>query len=117
METLSEFLKEQINENLKQIIVSGRRRGEGPSKLRIRPVSLKGNICYQAAWDVGNKAFHRNFQRDDLIPYLEEAMGEFGQLQTQGRFTDGTVLVSKKGKITIRRKQHEEAGPVRILSQ
>lgn len=97
METLQEFLEEQINEDLKQIIVSGRRKGEGPSRIRIRPVILKGDILYQAAWDEGTKVFHRNFAREDLIPYLANAMSEFGQLQTQGRRMDGTVLVSKKG--------------------
>lgn len=43
-------------------------------------------------------------------------MSEFGQLQTQGRRMDGTVLVSKKGKVTIRRKQHAQTEPVRMLT-
>ena len=116
METLREFLEEQIHEDLKQIIVSGRRKGEGPSRIRIRPVILKGDISYQAAWDEGTKVFHRNFARENLIPWLVNTMSEFGQLQTQGRRMDGTVLVSKKGKVTIRRKQHAQTEPVRMLT-
>lgn len=42
MKTIREFLEEQINEQLIQAVVSGRRTGEGPSKVKLRPVELKG---------------------------------------------------------------------------
>ena len=44
MKTIREFLEEQINEQLIQAVVSGRRTGEGPSKVKLRPVELKGII-------------------------------------------------------------------------
>lgn len=44
MKTIREFLEEQINEQLIQAVVSGRRTGEGPSKVKLRPVELKGQI-------------------------------------------------------------------------
>ena len=37
MKTIREFLEEQINEQLIQAVVSGRRTGEGPSKVKLRP--------------------------------------------------------------------------------
>ncbi len=43
MKTIREFLEEQINEQLIQAVVSGRRTGEGPSKVKLRPVELKGS--------------------------------------------------------------------------
>ena len=49
MKTIREFLEEQINEQLIQAVVSGRRTGEGPSKVKLRPVELKGQIFYQAS--------------------------------------------------------------------
>ena len=81
MKTIREFLEEQINEQLIQAVVSGRRTGEGPSKVKLRPVGLKGQIFYQASMTEGTKVYHKNFTREEMIAYLEHAMEEFRQLQ------------------------------------
>ena len=85
MKTIREFLEEQINEQLIQAVVSGRRTGEGPSKVKLRPVELKGQIFYQASMTEGTKVYHKNFTREEMIAYLEHAMEEFRQLQATGR--------------------------------
>ena len=109
MKTIREFLEEQINEQLIQAVVSGRRTGEGPSKVKLRPVELKGQIFYQASMTEGTKVYHKNFTREEMIAYLEHAMEEFRQLQATGRSQDGSILISKKGKATIKTKQHGSA--------
>ena len=109
MKTIREFLEEQINEQLIQAVVSGRRTGEGPSKVKLRPVELKGQIFYQASMTEGTKVYHKNFTREEMIAYLEHAMEEFRQLQATGRSQDGSILISKKGKATIKAKQHGPA--------
>ncbi len=106
MKTIREFLEEQINEQLIQAVVSGRRTGEGPSKVKLRPVELKGQLCYQASMTEGTKVYHKNFTREEIIAYLEHAMEEFRQLQVIGRSQDGSILISKKGKATIKAKHH-----------
>ena len=95
MKTIREFLEEQINEQLIQAVVSGRRTGEGPSKVKLRPVELKGQIFYQASMTEGTKVYHKNFTREEMIAYLEHAMEEFRQLQATGRSQDGSILISK----------------------
>ena len=40
MKTIDEYLEEQINEQLCQAILSGSR-GDGPSKVKIRPVEIR----------------------------------------------------------------------------
>lgn len=109
MKTIREFLEEQINEQLIQAVVSGRRTGEGPSKVKLRPVELKGQIFYQSSMTEGTKVYHKNFTREEMIAYLEHAMEEFRQLQATGRSQDGSILISKKGKATIKTKQHGPA--------
>ncbi len=109
MKTIREFLEEQINEQLIQAVVSDRRTGEGPSKVKLRPVELKGQIFYQASMTEGTKVYHKNFTREEMIAYLEHAMEEFRQLQATGRSQDGSILISKKGKATIKTKQHGPA--------
>lgn len=106
MKTIDEYLDEQINEQLCQAVLSGNR-GDGPSKVKIRPVEIKGQVLYQISETVGTKVLHRNYCREELIQYLKEGLlHHFSQLQSNGMALDGTVLVSKKGKITIKTRRH-----------
>ena len=115
MKNLKEYLEEQINENLIQAVLSAGRKADGPSKVKIRPVKLKDQICYQASALEGTKVFHKNYDREQMLAYLEaELSGNFGQLQCQGALMDGVVLVSKKGKMTIKEKHHAVRENVQI---
>lgn len=117
MKTLKEYLEEQINEGLNQAVLSARRGKTGPTKVKIRPVEVRGGILYQVSAQDGPKVFHKNYSREELLEYLEKSLkSEFGQLQASGQNLDGTVLVSKKGKITIRTKLRQAKEPVKILS-
>lgn len=110
-------MEEQISEELILAVLSGSRKKEIPSRVRIRPVELKGRILYQASSTVGTKVFHENYTRKELLAYMEQALaGDYSQLQVQGSSTDGSVLVSKKGKQTIKVKPHAVKKPAKILS-
>lgn len=107
MKTLDEFLNELINEQLIQAVLSGQRDQAGPSRVKIRLVELKGRICYQASAFIGQKVLHSNHSREEICVYLTDALKSgFSQLQVQGMDADGTVLVSKKGRMTIKIKPH-----------
>ena len=99
-------------------VLSGQRSKDkdAPSRVRIRPIKLKGSVCYQASSTVGTKVLHSNHTKEEIISYVTANLGEgcFSQLQTQGRCVDGTVLVSKKGRQTIKVKKHSVLEPVRI---
>ena len=120
MMTLQEFLEKQFDENLMLAVLSGQRskEKEAPSKVRIRQIELKGSICYQASSTVGTKVLHSNYSREEVIAYVEQSLqeGGFSQLQVQGRCKDGSVLVSKKGKVTVKVKEHQAKEPVQILA-
>lgn len=120
MMTLQEFLEKQFDENLMLAVLSGQRskEKEAPSKVRIRQIELKGSVCYQASSTVGSKVLHSNYSREEVIAYVEQSLqeGGFSQLQVQGRCKDGSVLVSKKGKITVKVKEHQAKEPVQILA-
>ena len=83
MKTIDEYLDEQINEQLCQAVLSGSK-GEGPSKAKIRPVEIKGQVIYQVSETVGTKVLHRNYHREELIQYLKEGLQHhFSQLQSR----------------------------------
>ena len=105
MKTIREFLEEQINEQLIQAVVSGRRTGEGPSKVKLRPVELKGQIFYQASMTEGTKVYHKNFTREEMkrvyqgiyVKKLTLFKGELLEYQIYERGEKGAVLV-KEGR-------------------
>ena len=118
--TLQEFLERQFDEELMLAVLSGQRsrEKEAPSKVRIRQIELKGSVCYQASAAVGTKVLHSNYSREEVIRYVETCLleGGFSQMQVQGRCKDGTVLISKKGKVTVKEKQHQKLEPIQILA-
>lgn len=120
MKTLQEFLEKQFDGELKLAVLSGQRNKakDAPSKVRIRMISLKDGICYQASSTVGTKVLHANYTREEVIAFVERSLqeNEFSQLQVQGRCKDGTVLISRKGKMTFKEKPHVASEPVQILA-
>ena len=87
MKTIDEYLDEQINEQLCQAVLSGSK-GEGPSKAKIRPVEIKGQVIYQVSETVGTKVLHRNYHREELIQYLKLFTASV-QWDDAGRYCSG----------------------------
>ena len=119
MKTLQNFLKEQFDDGMMLAVLSGQRKKEPdvPSRVRIRPVEIRGERVFQATATVGTKAIHKNYTLEEVLPYVEACLTDgFSQLQIQGQMKDGAVLVSKKGKQTIKTRPHEALEPVKIQS-
>ena len=94
-------MEEQFDQEMMLAVLSGQRRKDAdvPSKVRIRPVEIKGTVCYQATATVGQKAIHKNYTHEEVLNYITDCLENgFSQLQIQGQRKDASVLVSKKGK-------------------
>ena len=67
MKTYQEFLEEQFDQEMMLAVLSGQRqKGDDiPSKVRIRPVEIRGTVCYQATAAVGQKAIHKNYTLEE----------------------------------------------------
>ena len=97
-------------------VLSGSREKEIPSRVRIRPVELKGRILYQASSTVGTKVLHENYTRKELLAYMEQALsGDYSQLQV-GQQRRRQCSCKQKGKQTIKVKPHAVKKPAKILS-
>lgn len=106
MTELEKFLDLYINEDLIRIIISGPRKKEGPSKIQIRPLLLKGRVMYQVTRTVGQKELHENHEREEVLCLTDNWMQQdFRQLQLEAKGIQGTVLASKKGRLTIKTKK------------
>lgn len=105
---LDELLYEYIDENLSRVIISGAGKDAEISKIRIRPVMIQGKLMFQCTLTKGAQEIHKNYDKTQVIAQIKVWMESFRQLQLEGRFVQGQVLVSKKGKMTVKVKKRRE---------
>ena len=107
MNKVRQLLEESLTGGLYQMTLSGTT-GEatGCSKKKIRPVLLKDRLLFQITAYRGTQVFHENHTAEEAAAILEaDLSGSFKQLQIETTSFEATVLVSKKGKMTVRKKQ------------
>ncbi len=108
---LEKLFEEILNINLVNIIISGFRGTDGAAKIKIRPVLLKNTLKFQAASYVETKVLHENLEDKELKEKLKVWMaGDYKQMQVHTQSEEITVLVSKKGKVTIKRRPAAHPG-------
>ena len=108
---LHSVLTDFLNENLIQATASGQAEKNDFLKARIRPVLAKGVLHFQAEEFIGKQAFHKNLTAEEAAAYLEGLMEtSFRQLQLEARDKSSSVLVSKKGKVTVKVKKSRFPG-------
>lgn len=109
-----------LDEALERILFSNPVDRERIARSRLRPLLMKGSLVFQAEEQVGRQAFHRNMSKEETVSYITELLeGSFRQAEiVSGRGT-GLILVSRKGKVTVKVKQKARSGgageqPVRM---
>lgn len=122
MEQIRSALNEWIDDSLYQVILSNARgvsesagspQGAGSAKshkVKVRPVMLRGCLCFQETAYRGTQVFHKNCDREEIIGriwhYLEH---DFRQGEIQSARGTVTILISKKGKAAVRVRRNPEA--------
>lgn len=105
-EELKDLLKNTINEGLYQIIISNARLKDKAFKVKIRPVMIRDEVLFQETVYQGTKVFHENYKDVEMILRVEKYLVEdFKQCEIEHTNIKAVILVSKKGKMTIRKKQ------------
>lgn len=105
MEELQELLYKYLNENLVQMIISNPRDREAAGKIHLRPVLVKEHLVFQASEYRGNKVYHKNLSNTRAAAQILDWMEQYRQLELASSLGQAVVLVSKKGKITIKEKK------------
>lgn len=94
-----------LNPSLTRIILSNPCEADKLSKSRLRPLLIKGSLMFQAEEQVGKQAFHRNMDMAETKAYVTDLLEHaFRQAEIQSELGSGQVLVSKKGKVTVKKK-------------
>ena len=106
MEKLNKLLDKSIGSALVSCILSNKRNKiGGTDKAKIRQVILKDRHMFQVTEYAGTKVFHQNLDASDVKDYVrDKLLTEFKQCQIQCEEHTATILVSSKGKFTIKEK-------------
>lgn len=108
MENIKKLLEEQLNIEFIHATLSKPRRKDAAVKVKVRPLMKKDVLYFQLESFRGNQAFHENLKTDEAVEALCAYMEEFQQMQMETKQWVITVLVSKKGKVTIKKKAQKQ---------
>ena len=101
-----EVLEQIVNEELVQLVLSNAADPAKGTKCKVRPVRIKGEIFFQETMYIGTQVFHSNRRREECVDRLEELFETgFRQAAANCIGEDVTILVSRKGKVTVRRRK------------
>lgn len=105
MNELKNILEQNLNDNFISAVLSNPRDEKLSAKVKVRPVLMKDTRVYQMETFRGNQAFHENLSADEACEKMLEAMENMKQMQLVTVDAEFSVLISKKGKVTIKKKQ------------
>lgn len=106
---IEETFQEKIDLELIVIIISNSTDKSRGSKIRIRPVIIKGLMNFQASTYIEDKIFHKNYSKEELIKELPNWFkGLFRQVEIKRKKENVFILISKKGKVNINTRKTKE---------
>lgn len=111
-EEIRELLNKTVTIDLVEAVFSNPTKKEVCKKVKVRPLLLKEQLKFQVTRYCGNQVFHENLEKEQLLQVCEEWFLEtdvwFKQLQLETRTKLATVLISKKGKVTVKEKKKQQ---------
>ncbi len=105
MQNLQELLSKYMNETLHYATLSNPRTDGAATRIQIRPVRLKSGLIFQASEYKGTKVYHHNLDHAAAVAGVLEWLQEYKQLELSAAVGGLHVLVSKKGKVTVKEKR------------
>ncbi|MGN0167720.1 MAG: class I SAM-dependent methyltransferase [Acetatifactor sp.] len=104
---IREVFGQVLNRELIQIVLSNTRDAERAAKVKIRPVLIKDELKFQETLYRGTQVFHANRTAEEQAEKLTEYMADlFRQAELKCSGETVTVLVSKKGTVTVKRRKN-----------
>lgn len=107
MDELKVLIQDNLNIEFRSAVLSNPRQKDAAEKIKVRPLLHKEKLMFQIETFRNHQAFHRNAEPEEACTLLLEAMENMRQMQMETAERLYTVLVSKKGRVTIKKKALE----------
>ena len=104
MNELRQLLQENLNIEFISAVLSNPRNKDGASKIKVRPLMKDEKLMFQLEVFQNNQAFHTNAEAEEAVSLILGYMENMKRMQLETRHDLYTVLISKKGKVTIKHK-------------
>jgi len=114
MENIKTILEEVLNHTFVTGVLSGPKSKAGFTRVKIRPILKKEQLYFQCEKFRNNQAFHENIEEQEICEALLTMLQEFKQMQLETKEYSYHILVSKKGKATIQKKQQKSTKQVHL---
>ena len=108
MEEIRQLLQAVLNIDFICAVISNPRGKEGIIRVKVRPLEKKGKLLFQFESFTEKQAFHRNLEKEEAQEQFLAYAEQFRQMQIETVEEEYTVLISKKGKVTVRKKRRKE---------
>ena len=108
MEEIRQLLQAVLNIDFIRAVISNPREKEGIIRVKVRPLEKKGKLLFQFESFTEKQAFHRNLEKEEAQEQFLAYAEQFRQMQIETVEEEYTVLISKKGKVTVRKKRRKE---------
>lgn len=97
-----------LNDKLINTVISNSLEPDRIKKVQIRPIIMKESLCFQITEYKGKQVFHQNLNREEVIAMLPRWFeGLFRQIQLFAQDKETAVLISRKGKISVKENKRQ----------
>ena len=97
-----------VNEEIIYAVISDRRKKdeESFSKVTIKPILIKDELNFQFTYTYKTKVLHKNLNSSESVDIIEKLLtDDFKQAIFYAKKADYQILISKKGKVSILKKE------------
>ncbi len=98
------LLEENLNIDLVSITISNPRKSGEVIKVKVRPMYLRDELVFQTESFTKKQVFHKNLDRTSMMDAMIEYKEEYKQMVILTKKQTIHILISKKGKMTIKKK-------------
>lgn len=108
MDKVRELLEKRLNKQMLRATVSNRRKHQLSSKLVFRPFLEKNQLMFQQEEYRNNQVFHENMEKKEALERISTLLEhDYKQLDLQCEDCSYSVLVSKKGRSSIKENSRQ----------
>lgn len=108
MQKVRQLLLDRLNEDMLRAAVSNGRKKQLPRKIVFRPFLERDHLMFQREEYRGQQVFHKNMDKETAVEQICTYLaGDYKQLDLQCQDKSFSVLVSKKGKSSIKEQRQQ----------
>lgn len=115
MQKVKQLLMDHLNEDTLRAVVSNGRKKQLPRKILFRPFLERDHLMFQREEYRGQQIFHKNMDKETAVEHICTLLEkDYKQLDLQCQDRGFSVLVSKKGKSSVKEQNMQPVKKIQL---